>query len=112
MRPVWRGVLLPGMLVLSFCKYKGPSQPDAPCATSVRLGLLHCWRTGVGAAARSLSFPRPSFNPVVIDKYSSAWQFGGLNSPLWYRAYASDDPRDTREMAILGPFTVLGGGER
>ena len=57
----------------------------------------------------AMSFPLPSFNPVVIDKYGSAWQFGGLNSPLWYRAYASDDSRDIREMSMLGPFTVLGG---
>ena len=57
----------------------------------------------------AMSFPRPSFNPVVIDKCGSAWQFGGLNSPLWYRAYASDDPRDTRDMSTFGPFTVLGG---
>ena len=57
----------------------------------------------------AMSFPPPNFNPVVIDRYGAAWQFGGLNSPFWYRAYASDDPRDTREMSILGPFTVLGG---
>ena len=36
---------------------------------------------------------------VAIDQFGAAWQYGGDRAPYWYRAYDSNKPLSTIELA-------------
>lgn len=44
---------------------------------------------------------------IVIDEHGAAWQFGGI---YWYRAFDSDQPVSSFELAQFGKFRVVEGG--
>lgn len=45
---------------------------------------------------------------VVVDEHGAAWQFGGI---YWYRAFDSDQPASSFELAqVIGSFRVVEGG--
>ena len=50
-------------------------------------------------ARQLLRLDDPADKEALVDQYGAVWQYGGARAPYWYRAYDSDKPVSSWELA-------------